>query len=308
MMTMKPYVLTQTEYVNNEELNYPFEERGLQFGDGVYEVVRIYDGEYYLMDEHVERLYRSAEAIKIEVPFEKAELYQKLNQLLEMNHVTGDAKMYLQITRGSAPRDHVFPEGVVANLYAYVKDVPRKLEPMREGVSVITHPDIRWELCYIKSLNLLPNVMAKQEAKEQGSFEAILHKEGKVTECSSANAYLVKDGTIYTHPATKNILHGCVRMRIEEFCEKLDIPFKEIPFTLEHVHEADEMFLSSSTAEVMPITQVDGEFIGDGKPGEITRQLQQAYEQDAGIPEYRSIFETVLRPGFEEPKPQADAN
>lgn len=306
-MTMKPYVLTQTEYVNHEELNYPFEERGLQFGDGVYEVVRIYGGQYYLMDQHVDRLYRSAEAIKLEVPFEKAELYQKLQQLLEMNEVTGDAKMYLQITRGSAPRDHVFPEGVVANLYAYVKDVPRKLEPMREGVSVITHPDVRWDLCYIKSLNLLPNVMAKQEANEQGSFEAILHKEGKITECSSSNAYLVKDGTIYTHPATKNILHGCVRMRIEDFCEELGIPFTEIPFTLEHIQEADEMFLSSSTAEIMPITQVDGDLIGDGAPGNITRQLQQAYEKDANIAEHPSIFETVDSPEAIDTK-QADAN
>jgi len=306
-MTMKPYVLTQTEFVNHEELNYPFEERGLQFGDGVYEVARIYDGQYYLMDEHIDRLYRSAEAIKLEVPYEKAELYQKLQQLLEMNHVTGDAKMYLQITRGSAPRDHIFPEGVVANLYAYIKDVSRNLDSMREGVSAITHPDSRWDLCYIKSLNLLPNVMAKQEAMEQGSFEAILHKDGKVTECSSSNAYLVKDGTIYTHPATKNILHGCVRMRVEAFCKELDIPLKEIPFTLEHIKEADEMFLSSSTAEVMPITQVDGEMIADGTPGTITRLLQQAYEEDAGIPAHRSIFETVLRPDVVETK-QADAN
>ncbi|KGP73069.1 D-amino-acid transaminase [Pontibacillus yanchengensis] len=289
-MSIKPYVLTETEYVNQEELTYPFEERGLQFGDGVYEVIRVYHGEYYLIEEHVERLYRSAAAIKLEVPYTKEDMYKRLDQLLQLNAFTGDGKVYLQITRGSAPRDHAFPKGVGANLYAYVSDVPRKLDLMEEGISTITEPDVRWDLCYIKSLNLLPNVMAKQTATEHNCFEAILHKDGKVTECSSSNVYLVKDGAIYTHPATKNILHGCVRIRIEAFANEAGVPFHEEAFHLEDITEADELFLTSSTAEVMPIVNVDGKTVANGTPGKITRLMQQAYEKDAGIPEDASIF------------------
>ncbi|MFC0523386.1 D-amino-acid transaminase [Pontibacillus salicampi] len=289
-MSIRPYVLTEKEFMNQEELMYPFEERGLQFGDGVYEVIRVYHGEHYLIEEHVERLYRSAEAVRIEVPYTKEEMYKKLDQLLQLNEFTGDGKVYLQITRGTAPRDHTFPEGVTANLYAYVMDLPRKVEWMKQGVSAITQPDVRWDLCYIKSLNLLPNVMAKQAAAEAGSFEAILHRDGSVTECSSSNAYLVKDGAIYTHPATKNILHGCVRIRVEAFAKKAGIPFHEQAFTLDDIKSADEMFLSSSTAEVMPIVEVDGDQVAEGTPGTITQKLQQAYEEDARISAEQSIF------------------
>ncbi|MCA0969729.1 D-amino-acid transaminase [Halobacillus litoralis] len=289
-MTMHQHLLTQNGFVRQDDLTYPFEERGLQFGDGIYEVIRVYEGTYYLINEHVERLYRSAEAIKLTVPYEKKKMYHYLNELLQVNDVKGDAKVYLQITRGSAARDHVFPEKPEPNLYAYVKDLPRPKSFLESGVSTITQPDVRWDWCYIKSLNLLPNVLAKQTAREHDCFEAILHKEGEVTECSSSNAYLVKDGKVYTHPAKKNILHGCVRMRVEQFCRQLNIDFIEEPFQVEDIHEADEIFLSSSTAEVMPIVSVDGKSIAGGTPGVITRKLQQAYEEDAGLTAGSSIF------------------
>ncbi|WP_181349291.1 D-amino-acid transaminase [Thalassobacillus sp. CUG 92003] len=282
-MSVKPFVLTENDFCKNDELTYPFEERGLQFGDGVYEVIRIYEGHYYLLNEHVDRLYRSADAIKINVPFKKQQLIEQLHKLLEKNQVAEDAKVYLQLTRGSAARDHTFPVGVDPNFYAYVQDFPRKREWMDQGVSAIIHDDVRWDLCYIKSLNLLPNVLAKQTAMEEGSFEAILHKNGTVTECSSSNVYLVKNGHVYTHPAKENILHGCVRMRVEQFCKDLGIPFIEEAFQVEDIQLADEIFLTSSTAEVMPIVKVDGKLINGAKPGPITQTLQQAYEQDAGI-------------------------
>lgn len=288
-MSVKSNVLSQKEFVQKEQLLYPFEERGLQFGDGVYEVIRVYEGYYYLLNDHVERLFRSAQAIKLKLPYEKDELFGKLQELLRINEVTGDAKVYLQVTRGSAARDHVFPN-CEPNFYAYVQDFPRKIDLMKQGVSTITQPDVRWQKCYIKSLNLLPNVLAKQEAHEHGSFEAILHKDGTVTECSSSNIYLIKDGTIYTHPKTDNILHGCVRSRIAEMTANLNIPFIEQPFTTQQIHEADELFLTSSTAEVMPITEVDGQKVKDGKPGNVTINLQKAYEKDANIAEAASIF------------------
>ncbi|MFC7062698.1 D-amino-acid transaminase [Halobacillus seohaensis] len=289
-MSVYEYVLTQTNFVHKDDLKYPFEERGLQFGDGIYEVIRVYKGEYYLIDEHVERLFRSAEAVKITIPFTKKEVYSHLDELLKKNNITTDAKVYLQITRGSAPRDHAFPQNIEANLYAYVQDLPRKLEMMRGGVSAITQADVRWDWCYIKSLNLLPNVIAKQEASEAGCFEAILHKDGEVTECSSSNAYLVRDGKVYTHPAKKNILHGCVRLRVKKFCQEESIPFIEEAFRVEDIQYADELFLSSSTAEVMPITVVDGKTVSNGKAGVITQKLQEKYEEDAKISEATSIF------------------
>ncbi|WP_164669658.1 D-amino-acid transaminase [Virgibacillus doumboii] len=282
-MSVYPILLSQSKFMHRDSLTYPYEERGLQFGDGVYEVIRIYNGNYYLIDEHVNRLFRSADAVKIELPFAKQELTSLLLDLLDKNTMTTDGKLYLQVTRGSAPRDHVFPENVGPNVYAYIQDFPRNLENLTDGVSTITQRDTRWENCYIKSLNLLPNVLAKQAAKENGCYEAILHQDGLVTECSSSNIYLVKDGTIYTHPATKSILHGCVRMRVEKFAGDLNIPFVEEPFSTDDIKDADELFLSSSTSEIMPVVKVDGSIINNGNPGKITRQLQEAYESDAKI-------------------------
>ncbi|MDY0406345.1 D-amino-acid transaminase [Virgibacillus sp. 179-BFC.A HS] len=226
-MGVYPIVLSQTKFTHQDNLDYPFEERGLQFGDGIYEVIRIYDGNYYLFTEHVDRFFRSADAIRLELPFEKEQLKTLLHDLLKQNNMKNDGIVYMQATRGSAPRDHVFPVGVEANVYAYVKDLPRNLSNLENGISVITKEDIRWKKCYIKSLNLLPNVLAKQEAKENNCYEALLHEDGLVTECSSSNAYLVKDGKIYTHPATSRILHGCVRMAVERFANELGIPFIE---------------------------------------------------------------------------------
>src|SRR5699024_3799051 len=137
--------------------------------------------------------------------------------------------------------------------------------------------------CYIKSLNLLPNVLAKQAAAEKGCYEAIQHINGLVTECASSNVFLVKDGKVFTHPATNRILNGCVRMAIKEFCEQLNIPFIEEAFTIDDIAEADELFLTSSNSEVSPIIEVDGKMIRDGKPGPISIQLQEAYEKDANI-------------------------
>lgn len=286
-------ILSQKEFIDRDQLTYPFEERGLQFGDGVYEVIRIYKGTYYLLTEHVDRLFRSAEAIQIALPFTKEEVTDLLVELLEKNNMKHDGKVYLQATRGSVKRDHAFPKEIEANFYAYVEDLSRNTTALKEGIQTITTRDIRWEYCYIKSLNLLPNVMAKQEARENGCFEAILHKDGEVTECSSSNVYLVKNGNIYTFPATKRILHGCVRMRVEQFAADLDIPFIEEAFTLEDIATADELFITSSTTEVMPVATVDGEMIADGNPGPITKQLQAAYEEDACITKEDRITQSI---------------
>ncbi|WP_138419262.1 D-amino-acid transaminase [Aquibacillus sediminis] len=281
-MAVYQQVLTDDGFVKQEQLHFPFEERGLQFGDGIYEVIRIYNGHYYLLTEHIDRLYRSAKAIRLHLPFRKQDLCKQLLELLEVNHVRTDAKLYLQATRGSAPRDHAFPNAAI-NFYAYIEDLPRPTENLLQGVETITTPDVRWQHCHIKSLNLLPNVLAKQEAIDHGCFEAIFHNNGKVTECSSSNIYIVKKGIIFTHPETNQILHGCVRSKVKQFATSLSIPFVEKRFLLEDLSRADEVFLSSSTSEIMPVIKIDGYKVATGQPGALTKKLQHAYEQDAGI-------------------------
>ncbi|MUV36665.1 D-amino-acid transaminase [Lentibacillus sp. JNUCC-1] len=284
-MTQYPIIMSQTGFTHKDNLTYPFEERGLQFGDGVYEVIRIYNGQYDLFDEHVNRLFQSAEAIKLELPFTNEELKTLLIELLEKNDMRADGTVYLQATRGSAPRNHLFPADAKTNVYAYINDLPRNEEHLEHGVSTITKPDVRWSYCYIKSLNLLPNVLAKQEARQQGCYEAIFHIDGEVTECTSSNVYLVHAGKIYTFPATKRILHGCVRRRVENYADELGIPFVEDGFTVEEITTADEMFLTSTTSEIIPITKVDQTIVADGKPGPITRKLQERFS--AQIQTYR---------------------
>ncbi|WP_226038578.1 D-amino-acid transaminase [Aquibacillus saliphilus] len=283
-MKVYPNVLSQNDIIDQKLLTYSFQERGLQFGDGIYEVIRIYQGTYYLLTEHIDRLFRSAEAIKLQLPFSKSMVKKQLESLLKVNQITSDAKVYMQITRGTAIRNHIFPN-VEANFYAYAQELPRPLDLLTTGVDTIIQPDVRWQNCYIKSLNLLPNVLAKQNAYEQNCFEAIFHRNDVITECSSSNLYMVKNGTIYTHPETNNILHGCVRQRIKQLVAALKVPLIEEAFTIEQLYQSDELFLSSSTAEIMPIIHVEGKQISDGKPGPTTRILQRAYEKDAKISE-----------------------
>lgn len=282
-MSMYSIILSQGKFVHKDSLNFPYEERALQFGDGVYEVIRIYKGRLYLLDEHIDRLFRSLEAVRIEIPQTSHEIKTLLNELVARNEMNVDGFIYLQVSRGTASRIHTFPENITSNLYAYLGNKDRPLENISNGVATITLPDERWKNCHIKSLNLLPNVLAKQTAKEKNCYEAILHLDGKVTECGSSNVYLVKNGKIYTHPATNQILKGCVRIAVERFANNLDIPFIEEAFTIDDIHESDEMFLTSSMSEILPIVDVDQKRIGNGKPGEISRKLQKAYEIDAQL-------------------------
>lgn len=282
-MSTYSIILSQDKFVHKDSLHFPYEERALQFGDGVYEVIRVYNGEPYLFESHVDRLYRSLAAIKINLKIEKETLSSLLKELIERNNVEEDCFIYLQVSRGSGTRIHHFPTDMEPNLYAYIQKQSRNIDNVTNGVRTIIVEDIRWKNCYIKSLNLLPNVLAKQTAMEEGCYEAILHLDGKVTECGSSNVFLVKNGNIYTHPATNQILKGCVRIAVERFALDLNIPFIEEAFTIDDIHQADEMFLTSSMSEVSPIIEVDKKQIADGKPGEISRKLQKAYEIDAQL-------------------------
>lgn len=284
-MNYEQYVLLNGEFIDThaKEATMPIEERGFHFGDGVYEVARLYKGVYYTLEEHIDRLYRSLNEIKIKINWEKEEFMDLLNQLVKINSFTEDGIIYLQITRGSAARNHLFPEDTEPNVVVYVKKFDRPVEKLNSGVAVSIADDIRWLRCDIKSLNLLPNILAKQEAAEKGFFEVVLNRNGLITECSSSNFYMIKQGKVFTHPISNLILNGITRQRIKDLCVLNNIPFIEEAFTSDDIVNGEEFFLTSTTSEVMPVVQVNEKLINNGKVGSTTRRLQELFAQDANI-------------------------
>ncbi|WP_080146120.1 D-amino-acid transaminase [Marinilactibacillus piezotolerans] len=273
-------VIWNSQIVEREEVSIDPEDRGYQFGDGIYEVVRAYNGVFFCLDEHIDRLYSSAQKIEMAIPQTKEEMKSLMNQLLKESGVeTGN--LYLQVTRGIAsPRNHVYPDlSVLPTITGNMTIVPRDAEKIASGITAVTEPDIRWLKCDIKSISLLGNIMAKHEAHKRNADEAILHRDGIVTECSASNAAIVKDGVIYTHPDGNLILPGVTKIVWLKCAEALGIEVREEPFTLNQLAEADEVFCSSTTIEVMPIHTINGEKVNNGKSGEITRQLADAFKQ-----------------------------
>ncbi len=271
------YTLWNDKIVKDEEVIIDKEDRGYQFGDGVYEVIKVYNGEMFTAQEHIDRFYLSAEKIRITIPYTKDKLIKLLHELIEVNNLnTGN--LYFQITRGATSRMHQFPgDDVLPVLTGNVKEAPRSVENMQNGVKATILDDIRWLRCDIKSLNLLGAVLAKQEAHEKGCYEAILHRNGTITEGSSTNVFGIKDGVLYTHPANNLILSGITRGVILTCAKEIGLPVKEEAFTTEQALTMDEMFVSSTTSEITPVIDVDGNKINGGIIGEWTRKLQQQF-------------------------------
>lgn len=286
-MNHEPIIFMNGDFVNTDEtaVSFPIEERGFQFGDGVYEVIRIYKGNYYTLDEHLTRLYRSLNEVKIDLLWGKEKLTEILNDLKIMNNFMDDGIIYLQVSRGSAARNHLFPTNTKPNIVAYLKKAVRPVESLETGVSVFLSDDIRWLRCDIKSLNLLPNVLAKQTAFDNCCFEALFHRDGVVTECSASNVYMVKNGAVYTHPTNNLILNGITRQRVKFICEINQIPFIEKAFHIMDITSADEMFLTSTTSEIMPIVSVSGNDVANGEVGSLTRNLQNLFSNDTSTSE-----------------------
>lgn len=271
-------ILVNDQFLDRVNGTVDIEDRGYQFGDGVYEVVRVYGGKMFTAKEHLTRLFESAEKIFLTLPFTLEELTGRLEKLMEDNQLDTGI-IYLQVTRGASSRQHHFPDQSSAVLTAYTKEVARPVADMSAGVKAITTPDVRWLRCDIKSLNLLGNLLAKQEAVSKGGFEAILHRDKMVTEGSSSNIFIISDNTMYTHPATNLILNGITRREILKHCAAIGLQVAEKPFTLDELMNAEEVFMASTTAEVMPLTQVNDAQIANGTPGNWTRKLQEAFEE-----------------------------
>lgn len=260
----------------NEALISP-EDRGFNFADGIYEVIKYYGGKPFRYADHLDRLKRSLHEVSI--CFNDCDLLEPmLQELLVRNGLAGqEAGIYLQITRGSQTRIHRFPDQSVPTVYATAFPFASKWDQLKNGVKVITTEDIRWLRCDIKSVSLLPNVLAAQKAYEQGAVEAIFIRNGVVTEGSHSSFMAVKNGTVFTHPDSNLILPGITKIVIREICRKINIPLVEEGFTASELASMDEMMIVGTGSEVTPVVQIDEMKVGNGKPGPVTLLLQQKF-------------------------------
>lgn len=261
-------------YTEMGDAHISIEDRAVQFGDSIYEVIHFIEDFYVDADGHLNRLERSLSELKIPMPLSCAILMMHVRHLRKKNRIQ-EGFVYIQVSRGQAPRNHLFPASIEPNLIMTIKRQPfLPFEPKK----VITLPDMRWSRCDIKTTNLLPNVLAKQKAFEEGAFECwMIGDKGLISEGSLSNAWMVKDECIYTAPTSCNILGGITRGRLIELAKAEKIRVVEKAFTLKEVYQADEAFNSSSNAPLTPVVQINDQKIGAGVPGLVSQKLYQAY-------------------------------
>jgi D-alanine transaminase len=267
-------------YVRASEAVVSIEDRGYQFADAVYEVWSVFGGRLADLDGHLNRLERSLSELSIIMPMPRASLLTVLEEVVRRNHLT-EGMLYLQISRGVAPRDHVFPQGVKPAVVITAKPVDRDAAARKAeaGVRAISAPDIRWGRCDIKTVGLLPNVLAKQAAKEQGAAEVIfVDRDGLVSEGGSTNVYIVgDDGIIRTRTLKANILAGVTRLNLLSVIAESGLEIREDAFTLEDAKAAGEVFVTAATSLVLPIIAIDGHPVGTGMPGPVALSLRDSY-------------------------------
>lgn len=256
------------------------EDRGYQFGDGVYEVVSVLNSRPVDTDGHLDRLDRSLRELRIEWPVARSVLNVLMRQILRRNRIKNGI-VYIQITRGVAPRDHKFPKNATPSLVMTTSKVNHLNAPrFRDGAKVVSIPDIRWTRCDIKSTSLLPNCLGKQTAAEAGAYEAWqVTEDGLITEGTSSNAWIVTDQSeLVTRPPTSEILNGITRLSILRIAEAEGVKFVERAFSLSEALAAREAFTTSATSFVTPVVEIDNIKIGDGHPGPLSKTLMEQYE------------------------------
>ena len=254
------------------------EDRGYLFSDGVYEVIVAEEGRLFKLEEHFARLEKSALGLDILLADYKG-LQEAAIKLLEGSGYR-KAKLYIQITRGTETRNHAYSDGLRPNVLMMVSPLAgNPAEYYQNGVKAITVPDERWSRCHIKAISLLPNVLAKKKAKREGAFEAIQIRDGFVTDGSSSNVFLVEDSVIITPPATNYILNWITRVVVLELAAKLGYLAREESISSARLFAADQVFLTGTTTEIMPVCAIDGKKIGSGQPGRITTELYTAYRE-----------------------------
>lgn len=284
---MGRYAYVNGRYVDHRRATVHVEDRGYQLADGVYEVVAVRDGR--LIDEgpHLDRLDRSLGELRIANPVSRGTLCFVIRELMRRNRLR-DGLIYIQVTRGVARRDHAFPAASVKPaLVLTTKNAARAQPEPGPGIGVKSQPDIRWERCDIKTVALLPNVLAKQAAREGGAYEAwLVDAQGAVTEGASTNAWIVtQDNELVTRQTDRGILAGITRSTLKSIADELQLKVVERPFTLTEAKKAKEAFVTSATSFVLPVVRIDGEPVGDGRVGAATRRLREEYLRLAGAGE-----------------------
>lgn len=268
-------------YAPMRDAQVSIEDRGYQFSDGIYEVCLCIAGRYWDFDGHLTRMERSLRELRMDAPMSRDALQIVMGQLVRRNGLK-DALVYIQATRGVAPRNHVFPPADTPTALVMTAkrfDLDGSDAIAAKGVGVITQPDIRWGRADIKSISLLPNLLAKQAAKDVGAAEAWLVRDGAVTEGSSSNAWIVdRDGALVTHPKGFEILGGITRETALSCAAELQIKVHERAFTVAEARDASEAFITSATNLVMPVITIDGAPVGNGAPGPVALRLREAYK------------------------------
>lgn len=274
---MSRIVYVNGAYLPEEEAKISVFDRGFIFADGIYEVSAVLDGKLVDCEAHLDRLFRSCGEIKLTLPWSKAELLDIHREMIRRNELV-EGGVYLQVTRGAADRDFTFPKDAVPSLVLFTQARNYTSSPsVKTGLKVVTFPDLRWERRDIKSVGLLGQVLAKQHAAEQGANDAWLVEDGVVTEGASSTAWMVKGKTIISRPLSNKVLPGITRKALLAFLAETDFCFEERTFTLEEALEAEELFLTSATQFVMPVTTLDGHSIHNGAPGPATMRLREIY-------------------------------
>lgn len=253
-------------------------DRGFLLGDGVYEVIPVYNGHCFQLEGHLKRLQTSLDSVKMKNPHSTSEWTTLIEQLVQRSGGSNQS-LYLQVTRGVAPREHIFPDNVTPTAFAMSSPLAPVPEHYKtQGVAAITLADIRWQNCNIKAITLLPNSLLKQQAHEAGALEALLIRDSYLTEGAASNAYVILNGVIYTAPKDEKVLPGITRDVVIEIAQKNNIPLIEQAVTEAQLKQADEIWISSSTKEVVPVTILDSNPVGDGFPGPIWKEINALYQ------------------------------
>ena len=273
-------VFINNRFVSIEEAQLSPLDRGFLFADGVYESIRTYNNKLFRYKDHLDRLKRSLKETRINFK-ELDSIENIIYELIQKNEVENEALVYLQITRGSAfPRTHSFPkEKISPTIFISVQELKENTVEQSRGVKVIIQEDVRWLRCDIKSTSLLPVVLASQKATEGNAAEAILVRDGMITEGTHTNFFAVKDETIFTSPKSRLILEGITRKVVLEFCDKFKIDYCEEFINKDELKSFNEFFITSTTKEITPVTMIDYWTVKDGEPGKITKSLQSVFKK-----------------------------
>ncbi|MFP5406207.1 MAG: D-amino acid aminotransferase [Gammaproteobacteria bacterium] len=278
-MNARQTVYLNGEFLPIEEARVPVLDRGFIFGDGIYEVVPVYGGRPFRWSQHLARLERSLAKVGIADPFDRDRWTALVGDLVA-RHPWRDQLIYMQVTRGVARRDHGFPKDTTPTVFAMASEFVAPSRQMREqGLATISLPDERWLHCDIKSTSLLGNVLARQAAIEAGATECILFRDGCLTEGSASNIWLVRNGGVTGPPNDNLVLEGIRYGLMSELCERAGVPFELRRIVRREVESADELLLTSATKEILPITTLDGQPVGSGRPGPVYAKLHAAYQE-----------------------------